>query len=143
MVNTLGFVYSEGDIDPSWSLDEESVGRWTVAAFHSWTKAYHRVKRIFPHNRTILFATPARFPYGMYSYCSKERWYIEGVPELQLEAGSGAWKASATELVYAPSAGELEAFPSARTLVVLPTLGTLLNIYAANVSIRKPNTRPA
>jgi hypothetical protein len=100
MVNTLGFVYSDGDIDPSWSLDEESVARWTVAAFHSWTKAYHRVKRIFPHNRTILFATPARFPYGMYSYCSKERWYIEGVPELQLEAGSGAWKASSSTRHY-------------------------------------------
>eukprot|EP01051_Picozoa_sp_SAG22_P016787 SAG22_NODE_2448_length_2557_cov_7.838893_1_plen_700_part_00 len=132
-VNTLGFVYSAGDIDPAWSLDKASVARWTVAAFHSWTKAYHRVKHVFPHNRTILFATPARFPYGMYEYCSKERWYIEGVPELRLQPGSGRWKATATTLFYAPVAGE--PFPSLRTPVVVPTLGTLLEIYAANVSI--------
>ena len=55
-------------------------------------------------SRTIRFATPARFPYGMYSHCPKERWCIEGVPALQLEAGSGARKASAAGLVSAPSA---------------------------------------
>jgi hypothetical protein len=106
--------------------------RWTVVAFHSWTKAYHKVKAVFPQNSTILFQTHARFGYGMYEYCSKERWYIENIPELPLQAGSGTWKASATELLYAPMPGE---DLHGQTVVEIPVLGTLINVYAANVSI--------
>ena len=104
--NSLGFVYQHSSIDPEWSLSPASLQRWTVAAFHSWNKAYHKVKAVFPHNNTILFQAHARFGYGMYEYCSKERWYIENLPELPLPAGSGTWKASATELLYAPMPGE-------------------------------------
>ena len=50
--------------------------------------------------------------------------YIEGVPELQLQPGSGEWRASATELFYAPTtANELSV-----AMVEVPLVGTLLNI---------------
>ncbi len=130
--NSLGFVYQHSSIDPAWSLSPASLQRWTVAAFHSWNKAYHKVKAVFPHNSTILFQAHARFGYGMYEYCSKERWYIENLPELPLQAGSGTWKTSATELLYAPMPGE---DLHGQTVVEVPIVGTLFNVYAANVSI--------
>jgi hypothetical protein len=87
--NKLGFVYSESDglALSGWSLTPASLARWTVAAFHSWTKAYHRVKAVFPHNRTILFSTPAKFAYGDYPYCSKNRWYHLRVTSMAISIG--------------------------------------------------------
>ena len=80
--NVLGFVYGEGTIDPNWSLAPESLARWTVAAFHSWNKAYHKVKAVFPHNRTILFETPA-----------EDRWYAAltsaGIDPARMSGGGG------------------------------------------------------
>ena len=126
--NVLGFVYGEGTIDPSWSLAPESLARWTVAAFHSWNKAYHKVKAVFPHNRTILFETPAKFGYGDYEYCSEGRFYVEGVPEMKL-VDKGSWRSTATELYFAPEdAGKpIEA--------EVPVAETLVQIYASDVEL--------
>ena len=76
----------------------------------------------------------------MYSYCSRERWYIEGVPELDLPAGSGVWRASATQLFYAPVEGEAFVAGASAPTVVVPMVGTLLEVYAANVSISNLHT---
>jgi len=69
--NSWGFVYSEGDINPDWSLDPASLAQWRVAAFHSWTKAYHSVTKVFTANRTIFFGEEASFGYGDMTYCSQ------------------------------------------------------------------------
>ena len=62
--NLHGFVYSAGDVPAAWSLAPASVARWRVAAFHSWNKAYHRVRAVTPANRTLSFTGPAQFGYG-------------------------------------------------------------------------------
>eukprot|EP01052_Picozoa_sp_SAG31_P042913 SAG31_NODE_6973_length_1830_cov_1.006355_1_plen_328_part_10 len=129
--NKLGFVYTEGDIPPSWSLAPERLSRWRVAAFHSWNKAYHRVKSINRNTREIRFRGPAQFGYGDYTYCSKERYYFENVPEMKLQPGSGHWRSSATRLFYAPTLGE----DMASVQVVVPVLEQILVIYKGNVSL--------
>lgn len=126
-ISKWGFVYAEGDIDPNWSLNRSKS--WRVAAFHSWTKAYHTVARVFPHNRTLLFREPASFGYGDYTYCSKQRYYLEGVPELPLTPGS--WRVVTTSdgaatLEYAPLPSER--WPAS---VVVPVLDTLLRVANA------------
>lgn len=130
--NVLGFVYSDGDIDPRWSLAPENVARWRVAAFHSWNKAYHRVRSITPSNRTIKFVGPAQFGYGDYTYCSLYRWYVENVPEMLLHPGSGTWRSSATSLYYAPTADE----DPSTMVVTVPVVERVLSVEGAhNVSI--------
>ena len=71
----------------------------------------------------------------------KSSWYwtlitLDGrtldVPELVLQPGSGTWRASATELFYAPMRGE---DVRGQTVVEVPVSGTLINVYAANVSL--------
>jgi|EP01049_Picozoa_sp_SAG25_P009408 hypothetical protein len=129
--NREGFVYTEGDIPDSWSLAPESVSRWRVAAFHSWNKAYHRVKSISRATRQIRFRGAAQFGYGDYTYCSEERYYFENVPEMTLQPGSGQWRSSATRLFYAPTPGE----DIASVVVVVPVLEQVVAIYKGSVSV--------
>ena len=129
--NKLGFVYAEGDIPASWSLAPEHLSRWRVAAFHSFNKAYHHVKSIDRANREIRFVGPSQFGYGDYTYCSKERYYFENVPEMTLQPGSGHWRSSATTLFYAP----LRTEDMASVQVVVPVLEQILVVYASGVSL--------
>ena len=116
-----GFIVSQGDLDPTWSLSPRSLKQWRVASFHSWTKAYHTVKSVDAASGTIMFGENAMFSYGDYLYCSEHRYYIEGVPELTLTPGS--WRLllpnendenenendsspSTPTLEYAPAQGE-------------------------------------
>lgn len=134
------FIVAKGTLDPKWSLDAASVARWRVAAFHSWTKAYHTVESIDAESGTITFGEEAMFPYGEFVYCSERRFYIEGVPELELSAGSwrmvpGADGDEGASLEYRPAAGER--FPPTSTpAVVVPVLPTLLRLYGVrNVTL--------
>jgi len=106
--NKYGFVYSEGDIPSGWNLTDAAVSRWTVGAFHSWTKAYHKVRKVFPANRTILFHSKAVFSYGDFLYCSEKRYYIEGASDLSHSPGDWSWVESGdgVEITYSPLSGE-------------------------------------
>ena len=73
-----GFIVARGTLDPEWSTDAASLSQWRVAAFHSWTKAYHTVKSVDAKSGTIAFGEEAMFGYGQYTYCSDRRFYIEG-----------------------------------------------------------------
>eukprot|EP00054_Salpingoeca_dolichothecata_P014396 m.81247 g.81247 ORF g.81247 m.81247 type:complete len:536 (+) comp20969_c0_seq3:140-1747(+) len=137
--NRFGFVYSEGDIDPQWNLSAAALKYWTVGGFHSWVKSYHTVTHIFPHNRTILFGEPAQFAYGDYVYCSKRRWYIEGIPELPLLPGQFRLTENKHGLVinYAPLPNEVN--PNQHE-IVLPSVSQLFvfrnatNVHVDNIS---------
>ena len=129
-----GFIVARGTLDPTWSLDAASVSLWRVAAFHSWTKAYHTVKSVDNASGTITFNEEAFFGYGEYEYCSGSRFYIEGVPELDLTPGSwrvipAATSSSPAHLEYRPAAKEVFPPSSASQPVVVPVLPTLLRLY--------------
>ena len=49
-----GFVVGDGVLNSSWSLSPASLAQWRVAAYHSWTKAFHTVKSIAVTTGTIL-----------------------------------------------------------------------------------------
>ena len=73
-----GFTVAPGTLSPEWSLDAAHLSQWKVAAFHSWTKAYHTVKSVDTKSGAMLFGEEAMFGYGDYTYCSDFRFYIEG-----------------------------------------------------------------
>ena len=54
-----GVAHSSFSRSTMWSLAPESLARWTVAAFHSWNKAYHKVRAVFgcTEKETNLFRT--------------------------------------------------------------------------------------
>jgi hypothetical protein len=104
-----GFVVAASTLDAGWSLDAASLAQWRVGAFHSWTKAFHTVKSVAKskgsgsgsgsksdsgsdgsndEEYTIMFGERALFGYGEYTYCSDYRFYIEGIPEMDLTPGS-------------------------------------------------------
>ena len=131
-----GFIVAKGTLDPKWSLDAASLARWRIAAFHSWTKAYHTVRSV-DAGGTIMFGEEAMFAYGDYLYCSERRFYIEGVPELELTAGS--WRmvhsSDGASLEYRPADGE-QFPPTSTPAVVVPVLPTLLQLYGVrNVTL--------
>ena len=134
-ISRWGFVYSPGDISENWDLSPTSIAQWRVIVFHQWSKSYHTVRAIFPHNRTILFRQPAPYFYGNFvnNTASAKRWYIENIPELVLEPGSGQWRITSSKLFYAPPTGEA---PPQDGQVVVPVLQRLVSVqHAQNVAI--------
>lgn len=85
-VNAQGFYINSSDVS-SLNLSPASVAGWKVWAFHSWTKSRHTVRAVDldadpAKGAKMLFEQDTDFPYGQYTYCSLERYYIEGAPEL-------------------------------------------------------------
>lgn len=122
-----GFVYSKGNINPSWDLSPNALAHWRVVAFHQWSKSYHTVRAVYPQNNTIIFKQPAPFYYGQFvnNTASGKRWYIENIPELAIVAKSGQWRLTESFLTYAPQENESDPMNST---IVIPVLQHLFNV---------------
>ena len=110
------------------------VHPWHVGAYHSWTKAFHTVKSVDISTGTIMFGEASMFGYGEYTYCSDYRFYIEGVPELELTPGSFRVirGVSSSRLEYRPLSGE--EFPQSVTVPVVSTLLQLSGVHNITMS---------
>jgi len=129
-----GFIVGEGVLNSSWSLSPASLAQWRVGAYHSWTKAFHTVKSVDISTGTIMFGEASMFGYGEYTYCSDYRFYIEGVPELELTPGSFRVirGVSSSRLEYRPLSGE--EFPQSVTVPVVSTLLQLSGVHNITMS---------
>eukprot|EP01084_Bolivina_argentea_P061561 112514_1 len=114
-INSWGLVYKKGDIDKSWNLMAPGV---IVFVFHQWTVSLHQVSYHNFNNQTIIFAQPSDVPIGKLVKASQKRYYIQGIPQMDLLSQSGSWSAmfddidNPTNIIvnYAPLKNEI--FPN-------------------------------
>lgn len=123
-VNSMGFVYNGTAMDPSWT---EADDIWLLT-FHAWTAKWHKVMRVFPENRTVLFTPESRNTcIGQYARQGGQRYIIENAKALLDEPGEWYLDNASRTLLYYPLANE-----SASSLqVVVPLADVVLEISGA------------